>query len=174
MQIKTTKIADVFTIELHNFIDNRGSFFKLFHETNFKNSGITANFKEIFFSTSHKNVIRGMHVQNGPMALEKLVTVLSGSMIDVVLDSRKNSPTFGQYIHIQIDAKHPQAIYVPKGCAHGFTALEDNTVVGYMVTEVHDPANDTGFLYNSFGYDWQVKHPIISERDLALPKFLDK
>lgn len=166
MNFKQTEISGCYQVVLNNFNDLRGSFFKTFHFDFFKEHKLTTDWKEEYFSISKKNVIRGMHFQTPPEDHAKLVTCLTGSVIDVIVDLRKNSKTFKKNISILLNASSQnKMIYIPKGCAHGFLSLEDNTLMHYKVSSVYNPEKDMGILWNTIGFDWKCEHPIISERD---------
>jgi dTDP-4-dehydrorhamnose 3,5-epimerase/CDP-3, 6-dideoxy-D-glycero-D-glycero-4-hexulose-5-epimerase len=155
-----------------NFVshDIRGTFVKTFHEEEFRNAGLQTEFKESYYSLSKKNVIRGMHFQTPPSAHDKLVYVTYGSILDVVLDIRKDSATYGKSISVQLNALN-DSIYIPKGCAHGFLTLSDEALVVYNVSSVYNPSADRGLLWNSFDFDWEITDPIISDRDSAFESF---
>lgn len=171
MKFTQLPIEGVFLIECIFFEDNRGKFIKTFNFEMFREKGITdINFKEIYYSISQKNTIRGMHFQIPPFDHAKLIYLTAGKVIDVLLDLRKNKKTFGKYISIELSA-FKEAIYIPRGLAHGFRALEDGTTMVYNQTSVYNKAFDTGILYNSFGYDWGIDNPVISQRDLSFKTF---
>lgn len=166
MEIKKTEIPGCYEIMLNSFSDIRGDFTKTFHEGRFKELGLETDWKEEYFSTSKKNVIRGMHFQTPPMDHAKLVTCLSGSVLDVIVDLRKNTPTFKTSASFLLDSSSSKKmIYIPKGCAHGFLGLADESVMFYKVSSVHSSANDQGISWDSIGFDWGEKEFIISERD---------
>ncbi|MDD3744180.1 MAG: dTDP-4-dehydrorhamnose 3,5-epimerase family protein [Lentimicrobiaceae bacterium] len=165
MRIEETFISGLKLIHLKEFKDQRGSFIKVFNEEFFKENGLETNFKESYYSISAKNVIRGMHFQVPPAEHTKLVYLNSGSILDVVLDLRKDSQTFGQYFSVELTVSNPVLIYIPIGCAHGFLSLEDNSMVTYLQTTCYHPTFDCGIRYDSFGYNWPVDNPIISQRD---------
>jgi len=169
----TTAIDGVIIFALPHFIDKRGSFTKTFHDDTFQNIGIDFNLKESYFSISHKNVIRGMHFQTPPHEHEKIVFCPQGKIMDVIVDLRKSSPTYGQFVSLELSSENHKAVYIPKGCAHGFKSLEDNTITYYLLSSVHAPESDAGILYNSFGMDWDCEHPILSDRDLSFVKLED-
>ncbi len=169
MEIENTFIDGLKLIHLKKIKDLRGSFTKVFNEDIFVENGLVTDFKESYYSVSMKNVIRGMHFQIPPHEHTKLVYVNQGSILDVILDIRKKSVTFGQYYKIEISTKDPILIYIPTGCAHGFLSLENNTMVTYLQTSCYNRLSDMGIKYNSFGMDWGNKSPIISERDLSFP-----
>lgn len=168
-----TKLGGVKVIRLSPSSDLRGSFTKTYHQSLYREAGIDFVLKEQFVSVSGKNVIRGMHFQMPPCACDKLVTVLSGAALDVILDLRVSSPTYGNSIQIELRAKEPAAVFIPKGCAHGFLALEDNTCMLYNVSEEYSPQCDTGIRWDSFGFRWPVEEPVISARDAALAPLKD-
>lgn len=171
MRIADTQIGEVKLITLDPMGDARGAFVKIFNEAVYGREDIEFTLKEQYYSVSNKNVIRGMHFQEPPFHCAKLVTVMRGSILDVVLDIRKESPTFGQWTVIPMDAALPQALYIPEGCAHGFLALEDNTCMLYNVSEVYNRDCDTGIRWDSFGYRWPANDPVISARDRGLVPF---
>ncbi len=176
MEILETKINDVFIINSQIFTDERGAFVKTYNNQIFKKNNINFSIKESYYSINKKNVIRGMHFQAPPHDHEKLVYVTSGSIIDVVLDLRESSSTFGIYIDVELSAENKKSIFIPKGLAHGFKALEDNTTTVYNVATEYDVNADMGIRYDSFGCNWQLENPIISKRDKAfmpLKDFLD-
>ena len=171
MKITELQISGCFLIESPRFEDPRGCFIKTFHEDVFSNFGIKMKFAEEFFSFSKKNVIRGMHFQLPPSDHEKLVFCTSGSVLDVFLDLRKESETYGESLSIELSLKNARALFLPKGIAHGFMSMEDNSTMVYKTSTVHNPIKDAGILWNSFGFDWPVESPIISERDSKHPTF---
>ncbi|MFA5934669.1 MAG: dTDP-4-dehydrorhamnose 3,5-epimerase [Candidatus Paceibacterota bacterium] len=174
MKIVETILNGIFVIETDIFQDERGSFTKIFHKDFFKKNNITSNiFLENYFSISHKNVIRGMHFQIPTEDHEKIVYVTKGSITDVVLDIRKNSPTYGKYQVMEISDKNHRIIFIPKGFAHGFLSLEDDTCVVYLQTTMYSKEHDTGIRFDSFGMDWDVENPIISKRDQSFQKLED-
>lgn len=158
---------------IHNFNneDLRGEFIKVYSEEVFQHHRLPFEVKETYYSISKKNVIRGMHFQTPPCEHEKLVHVIKGSVLDVVLDLRKESNTYGQYISVYLDEKEKKALYIPKGFAHGFKSLEDDTVMLYQVSFGYVPECDKGIRWNSFGFDWKTDNPIVSKRDNDLCKF---
>ena len=165
MKIKATKIEGVFVIENFNASDIRGEFIKTFHKKNFEDLNLHMDIRESYFSVSHKDVIRGMHFQTPPHDHNKLVYVVKGEILDVVLDLRKNSNTFKKYITIKLSDENKTSIYIPKGIAHGFMSLIDNTITVYNVTTEYEANSDSGIHINSFGFQWDVDEPIISLRD---------
>ena len=152
--------------------DKRGAFIKTYQEVVFRSHGISFISKEEFFTVSNPYVIRGMHFQAPPYEHAKIVTCLSGRILDVLLDIRFSSKTYGKSFAIEMSGSQPRVIYIPSGIAHGFCVLgEEKAVVHYRVNSPHVPSHDHGILWNSFDFDWPFLNPIISDRDIALPKF---
>ena len=168
-----TAIDGVYIIQHDNFKDNRGVFVKTYNLSTFAMLDLDLEIKERYFSISHKNVIRGMHFQIPPKDHVKLVSIIHGSILDVVLDIRTASPTYGQCYSFRIKAEEWKTIYIPEGFAHGFKALQDNTIVEYNQTTEYDPICDDGILFDSFGFDWNIENPITSKRDLGFVPFLN-
>ncbi|WP_433833731.1 dTDP-4-dehydrorhamnose 3,5-epimerase family protein [Flavobacterium anhuiense] len=171
MKIVTTKFKDLYVLEYNSFKDNRGEFVKTIHKETFLESKLEWEFKESFYSVSHKNVFRGMHFQYAPNDHQKLVYVVKGSIIDIILDLRSQSETFGQYFTIELSDTNRKGIYIGKGFAHGFISQEDDTIVEYHTTTVQDKDSEGGVRYDSFGFKITVNDPIISERDQSFDKF---
>jgi dTDP-4-dehydrorhamnose 3,5-epimerase/CDP-3, 6-dideoxy-D-glycero-D-glycero-4-hexulose-5-epimerase len=151
------------------FYDARGSFKKIFSRDMFKDLSLAENFAEFYYSINKKDVIRGMHFQIPPADHIKLVYVISGKILDVCLDLRSKSPSFGKSFSVILSNNDDSYLYVPKGIAHGFASFEDNTIVHYAQTSCYSPNHDFGIRYDSFGFEWPIKNPIISGRDLSLP-----
>lgn len=167
MEISPTKLEGVFVIETKQFQDHRGIFVKSFHKDSFKNLNLETDFQESFYSLSKKDVIRGMHFHLPPKDHAKLIYVTHGSVMDVVLDLRKDSSTYGEHITLELSQANHKMIYIPVGCAHGFLSLEDGTCTVYLQTGMHSPEHDTGIRFDSFGVEWGIKDPILSDRDKA-------
>ena len=166
MQIEETEIQGVYIINNKNSQDKRGSFCKIYNEDIFGKYGIDFKFREQYYSISKKGVIRGMHFQLPPYEHAKVVHVISGKALDVILDIRKESKTYGKYIAVELNEEDHISLYIPKGCAHGFQALTDNMIMLYNVESVYNTTADTGIKYNSFGMQWVGEAHILSERDL--------
>ncbi len=153
--------------------DNRGTFIKTFSSdllAEITRNGIEFVLRESYYTFSKRGVIRGMHFQLPPHDHHKLVHVISGKILDTVLDIRKNSPDYGKFFQFELSAKTSEALLIPSGFAHGFCALEDSTVQYYQTTS-YAPKYDSGIRYDSFGLDWKNPNPIISERDLNFDLF---
>lgn len=147
----------------------RGRFVKIFHEPSYTALGLETNFAEEYYSVSHKNVIRGLHFQVPPMDHVKMVYCLEGHALDVVLDLRVGSPTYGQFEVFELNSSNSNSIYIPKGMAHGFCALSENTIMVYKVSTVYSPTHDAGVLWNSAGIPWPMTDAVLSERDQSFP-----
>lgn len=165
MNVISTKLDGVFEIQNRILPDNRGVFVKTFHEEVFKEAGLEVDFKEGFYSTSKRNVLRGMHFQVEPHDHSKLIYVVAGEILDVAVDIRPNSTTYGQYYSLKLGSDTGKSLYVGRGFAHGFLTLSDTATVVYMTTTVYSPESDTGIRWNSFGFNWPSNDLIISERD---------
>jgi dTDP-4-dehydrorhamnose 3,5-epimerase/CDP-3, 6-dideoxy-D-glycero-D-glycero-4-hexulose-5-epimerase len=174
MVFESTLIEGVYIITLHPFQDVRGELLKPFQSQIFFeeiSNHVNLNIQETWFTKSKKNVIRAMHLQVGEHACEKIVAIIQGKVHDVVLDIRENSPTYGKNFDIILDEKKPKALFIPVGCAHGYKVLKNNSIVMYMATQPHVAKDDVGIRYDSFGFDWKIEHPILSEKDKNLPLF---
>jgi len=173
MNIKPTAIANVYIIEQDIHKDKRGSFVKTFQRGFFSTHGLECDFCENYYTKSREDVIRGMHFQTPPQDHAKLVTIIQGTIIDVILDIRRLSPTYGQHVEIELSRENRRSIYIPRGCAHGFGTLSDTAIAYYMVTSEYAPEQDAGIRYDSFGYRWPIATPIVSDRDMGHPAFSD-
>lgn len=167
MTIEKTLLKDVFIFNNFNVNDDRGVFVKTFNKNAFNEQKLNFEIRESYFSNSKRNVIRGMHFQLPPHDHEKLVYVPKGAILDVVVDLRKKSPTYGKHISVELSDQNKKSIFIPKGFAHGFKSLLDDTITVYNVATEYNTSADTGIHYNSFGFDWKVDKPIISQRDFT-------
>lgn len=157
------------------FADPRGHFKETFKATEFHAGGLPSVFVQENVSVSKKGVVRGLHFQIPPMAQGKLVQVIRGSILDVVVDIRRSSSTYGRYLAVTLTAGSHQMLWVPEGFAHGFASLEDNTEVVYKVTREYAPTCDRGILWNDpdLGIDWKTASPLLSEKDTKHPRLKD-
>lgn len=174
MQFIKTKLEGVFLIKPQVFEDERGFFLESYSQKEFEKQGIDANFVQDNHSKSvKKGVLRGLHFQSPPYTQSKLLRVIKGSVYDVVLDLRKNSPTFGQWEGFTLSAENFDMLYVPKGFAHGFCTLEDDTEFLYKTDEFYVPESEGGIIWNDpdLKIDWPVENPILKERDKNWPEF---
>ena len=171
MKIHNTVIKGAKLIEYDVNHDIRGYTLKPFSLNQIKEAGLKFEVKEIFYSISSKDVIRGMHFQLPPYAQAKIVHVVKGRIVDVILDLRKDSPTYGKYVSIELEEGDGKVLYIPKGLAHGFASLVDGSTVIYLFDSPYSSESESGIRYDSFGYEWKIDKPILSERDLSFPEF---
>jgi len=171
--LSTATLPDAKIIELPQFLDERGAFVKTFHDTLLKEAGINFQLKESYFSISKKDVIRGMHFQLPPHQHAKIVFCSQGAILDVIVDLRKNSPTYGKFEAQELSAENHRAFYIPEGFAHGFKALTEDAITYYLVSSEYNKEADTGIRYDTIGHDWNVSNPIISARDLSFVSLKD-
>lgn len=170
MKIIDCEIKDVKLIQPNVFGDDRGCFYESFRQSEFENAGININFVQDNVSKSHKNIIRGLHYQI-ENAQDKLVACLMGTILDVAVDIRKGSPTFGKYVVAELSDKNKNLLLVPKGFAHGFSVLSEYAVVSYKCSDYYNPKGERGIKWDdkSLNINWRVEHPILNQRDLNLP-----
>lgn len=174
MNVVATSMPGVLAVTLQGSGDARGSFVKTFHRDELAKHGVRFELGESYYTTSHRNVIRGLHFQLPPHDHEKIVYCTAGSVQDVVVDLRRGSPAFGR--HAAFTLREMEMLVIPRGCAHGFLALSDGATLTYLVSSVHAPAHDAGIRYDSAGIPWQLPQgaePILSARDRALPALAD-
>ena len=167
IQLTEAKLPGCYVLQFPAFRDQRGTFVKTMQRSVFAEHGLEAEFHEVFYTVSGKDVLRGMHVQLPPHGHAKLVYCTAGAVCDMALDLRVGSPTFGRHEVHELSGLAQNAIYLPRGMAHGFYVREEPAVVVYHVTTEHDPAHDTGVLWNSFGAPWPTADPVISSRDMG-------
>jgi dTDP-4-dehydrorhamnose 3,5-epimerase len=160
-----SKLSGCVLIDINVSHDPRGTFKKIYHSDEFQNYGLRVTIKEQFLTFSNKNVLRGMHFQLPPSSHSKLVTCINGSVLDVILDLRKNSQTYGQTDSFLLSSNLGKTLFLPAGIAHGFLSLENNSGMMYSTSEVHNPNLDCGVKWDSFGFSWPINNPIISSRD---------
>lgn len=173
MELIPTTLEGCYQVSPFLAQDERGTFVKTFNAERFSALGLPTEWREEYYSSSRKGVIRGMHFQTPPYDHEKLVYCIQGRVLDVVVDLRKGSPTHGKHIAVELDAAHGRGLMIPKGMAHGFLALSENVLMTYKVTSVYAPESDAGIRWDSFGFEWDVDQPIVSARDRAHPTFAD-
>lgn len=171
MEIIKTPLQDCFIIKTPMFGDQRGFFLESFNQLKLSEAGIDVDVKQVNFAKSTKNVLRGLHYQMNPMAQAKLVGVVSGAVIDVVVDIRKSSATFGKSFMVELSSPDTM-FYVPRGFAHGYHTLADETIFHYAVDNFYSPENERGILYNdpALNLNWDFeKTPTVSDKDLKQP-----
>jgi len=172
MEFKFSHIEGLVEIFPKIFTDERGYFLESYNATAFAKQGLDLTFVQDNHSFSHKGVMRGLHLQKKPFEQGKLIRVISGKVIDVVVDIRKNSKTFGQTASFILDDKKHNMLYVPEGFAHGFATFEDSIFV-YKCTKGYSKEAESGILWNDpqLNIDWQVENPLVSDKDKMLPTF---
>ena len=174
MNIISTKIEGVYLIKPKIFNDDRGSFFESFNMKVFqKETNQKINFVQDNQSVSSKNILRGLHFQKPPHAQAKLVRVIKGSVLDVVVDLRKKSKTYGEYILEELSEYNNHQLFIPKGMAHGFLTLEDNTIFTYKCSEFYCKDAEDSIIWNdnSIGIKWPGSKPLLSKKDQNAKKF---
>jgi len=170
---KRLTMPDLTLIDAQSFSDDRGFFLESFKESIFKENGINTKFVQDNFSHSVKGVLRGLHYQKNPNAQAKLVTALRGEILDVAVDIRKNSPTYGKWVSEILSEQNHQLLYIPEGFAHGYCVLSNEADIFYKVNQEYSPEHDRGFIWNDpeINIKWPIDKPKISEKDLKLPLF---
>ena len=174
MIIEHTDFDGVFLVKPTIHKDDRGYFFESYRDDKFKNFGLSLKFCQENQTKSNKGTLRGLHYQLGkPQG--KLVHVIAGAIKDVAVDIRTDSPDFGKSITINLDSKSHNMIFIPEGFAHGYLAIENNTIVHYKCTDYYDPTSEYGIFWNDkdLNIDWGVSDPVLSNKDSELPILKD-
>lgn len=173
MKIITTPIKDLLIIEPRIFKDERGCFFESYNKKTLTSLSFFSEFLQDNVSISTKGVLRGLHFQHPPFAQGKLVQVLKGAVLDIAVDLRKNSPTYGQHFSIELNSKNNLLFFIPEGFAHGFLTLEDDTIFSYKCTNIYNKDSEDGLMWNDkrLAINWGNKNPILSEKDEEYDSF---
>ena len=175
MPFTQTEIEGVWVFEPRVFEDSRGHFFESYNTAVFAQAGISYNFVQDNQSFSTYGVIRGLHYQMNPYAQCKLVRVLDGSILDVAVDVRKSSPTYGRYVSMELSSDNKKQLLIPAGFAHGFSVLSPTATVLYKCNALYNKESEAGIIYNdtSLAIDWKIpeRDVVVSEKDLVLPLF---
>jgi dTDP-4-dehydrorhamnose 3,5-epimerase len=173
VEVITTDIQGLIILKPRVFADDRGSFSETFNIETFRKAGITCHFVQDNQSVSRKNVIRGLHFQAPPFAQAKLVRVVRGAALDVAVDIRKNSPTYGRTYSVLLTEDNAVQFFIPEGFAHGFAAMEDNTVFQYKCSNYYNKESEGSLLWNDaqLNIKWDIAEPIISEKDQVASLF---
>lgn len=173
MEIVKTKIPDLYIIKPTVFEDSRGYFFESYNKEVFLHNGIDQNFVQDNESKSATGVLRGLHFQKPPFDQGKLVRVMHGAVLDVAVDLRKTSSTYGQWVSVELNHENKWMYWIPPGFAHGFVTLEDNTIFFYKCTNVYNKESEGSIYWNDpdLNIDWKVDNPILSEKDIVGPSF---
>lgn len=169
VELEEIGIPGCFAVRPRVFADHRGAFVKMFPAPQFEEFGLCTDWQEELWSTSRGGILRGMHFQLPPAHHAKLVYCVAGEILDVVVDLRRGSPTFGEHRSLTLSSGNGVGLYVPSGCAHGFLSMRDESTVLYKITSVHSPEHDAGIAWDSFGFDWPVGDPLMSDRDRRHP-----
>ncbi|MBB6461518.1 dTDP-4-dehydrorhamnose 3,5-epimerase [Flammeovirga kamogawensis] len=175
MEIIPTKLKDCYILQPQVFGDERGYFYESFHAQKFSEvTGLAVTFVQDNQSSSSYGVIRGLHYQKGAAAQAKLVRVISGKVIDVAVDLRPGSSTYGQYEAVELSAENRKQLFVPRGFAHGFSVLSESAEFVYKCDNYYNPNEEGGIIFNDpkLNIDWGIPHgeEVISEKDLKLPR----
>lgn len=176
MKLEKTPLQDCFILKPRVFHDQRGSFCETYNKKIFEEvTGLKIDFVQDNQSTSSRGVLRGLHYQEGDMAQAKLVRVIKGKVLDIVVDLRKNSKSFGKSFSLILDDQEHLQLFVPRGFAHGFITLSEDSIFAYKCDNLYDKASERGIIYNdaTLDLDWHLSEEefIVSEKDLALPSF---
>lgn len=177
MDFKETAIKGVYIIEPRVFNDARGYFFEAWKQAEFEEHIGKVNFVQDNESKSSRGVLRGLHYQKGDYSQAKLVRVIKGCVLDVAVDIRKSSPTFGKHVMVELSGENKRQFFIPRGFAHGFLVLSDEAIFTYKVDNVYAPQADAGIRWNDpeLGIEWPIdpKEVLTSEKDLKQPLLKD-
>ncbi len=177
MQLTHTNLKDSFILEPEVFGDHRGYFYEFFNQKTFRElTGLDIGFVQDNLAKSQKGVLRGFHFQKGKYAQAKLVSVFQGAVLDVIIDLRKNSETFGKHFSIVLSAKNKKQLFVPRGFAHAYLCLEDDSLFYYKIDNHYSQENESGIVYDdpTINFNWNFSDEIfLSEKDKKLPYFKD-
>ena len=173
MKVSKTKITGLLIIEPDVFSDDRGFFFESFSKMRYEEIGINYDFVQDNLSKSKKGTIRGLHYQIGDKSQGKLCQVIEGKVLDVAVDIRFNSPTFGKYFSLVLDSQKKLQLWIPPGFAHGFSVLSDEAVFSYKCTNYYSKTNERAIFFNDpdLNIDWKTSSPVVSEKDLKATLF---
>jgi len=175
MVIEKTFIEGLLVLKPRVFEDSRGYFFESFNQKVLEEAGLKENFVQDNQSLSQKGVLRGLHMQAPPHAQGKLVRVIKGAVLDVAVDVRKKSPTYGKYFSIELNEQNKTMFWVPVGFAHGFLTLQDNTIFHYKCTNYYNKESEACVLWNDkdINVNWNVENPLLSAKDAEGTPFKD-
>jgi dTDP-4-dehydrorhamnose 3,5-epimerase len=175
LNITKPEIEGLIVIEPDVFSDDRGFFFESFSKLRYNEFGINYEFVQDNFSKSKRGTIRGLHYQIGDKAQGKLCQVIEGEVLDVAVDIRFNSPTFGKYFSLVLDSRKKLQLWIPPGFAHGFSVLSDEAIFSYKCTNYYSKAHERAILFNDpeLNIDWKISDPLVSKKDLTASLFKD-
>ena len=173
MKVDHFEIAGLLLIRPSVFSDERGVFYETYSCKKYSEHGIPENFLQDNESISKKNVLRGLHFQVPPYDQGKLVRVIKGAALDVAVDIRKQSPTYGKYVMVELSEENKNQFWIPSGFAHGFLSLADETIFSYKCTNLYNKESESGLLWNDkdINIKWNIENPIVSEKDIQLSSF---
>jgi dTDP-4-dehydrorhamnose 3,5-epimerase len=173
LKISKTEITGLLIIQPDVFSDDRGYFFESYSKQRYQELGITDDFVQDNISRSKRGTVRGLHYQVGEKAQDKLCQVLDGEVLDVAVDIRFNSPTFGKYFSQVLNSQNKLQLWIPTGFAHGFSVLSDEAIFSYKCTNYYSKAHEKSIIFNDtdLNIDWKIEHPTVSEKDLNAAKF---
>jgi dTDP-4-dehydrorhamnose 3,5-epimerase len=173
MNLHPTPIAGCFELQPRVLADDRGRLVKIFHQDTFADLGLHTHFAEEYYSVSSQRVLRGLHFQTPPHDHIKVVGCVEGKILDVVIDLRKESPTYHQHFMIELSAEKGNLLYVPQGLAHGFYVLSEKAIFINRASTIYAAEHDSGIRWDSAGIDWPDKEPIVSDKDRNMPALAD-
>lgn len=175
MEIIETGIEGLVVVQPKVFKDERGYFFESYNKEKFVSMGLGMDFVQDNQSLSGKGILRGLHFQKPPHAQGKLVRVIKGAVMDVAVDIRKESATYGKHFMVELNESNFKMFYIPPGFAHGFLTLEDETIFSYKCTDVYHPETEGGLPWNdpALNINWPINSPVLSEKDLKFAPFID-
>lgn len=175
MKVIETEIEDLLILEPNVFGDDRGYFYESFHKERFASLGLPTEFVQTNISKSGKNVVRGLHFQKPPHEQGKLVTVMTGGVLDIAVDIRRSSPTYGKHVAVELTSENKRLFWVPPGFAHGFRTLADETIFYYSCTAPYNQPAEGGILWNDpdLNIDFGIADPVLSEKDKVAERFAD-
>ncbi len=173
MKFINVEIEGLIIIEPNVFEDDRGYFYESYNKNEFERSGVKHFFVQDNQSLSQKNVLRGLHFQKPPFSQAKLIRVILGSVLDIAVDLRKNSKTYGQHYATELSMYNKRMFYVPEGFAHGFLTLEDNTIFSYKCSDYYNKDSEDSIVWNDkdLNINWGIDNPILSEKDEKAQSF---
>ncbi|MFA6251727.1 MAG: dTDP-4-dehydrorhamnose 3,5-epimerase [Candidatus Paceibacterota bacterium] len=176
MKVTQTQLKDVLIIEPDVFEDNRGWFVETYNKKKLKEAGIITEFIQDNYSYSKKRgTLRGLHLQNEPYAQAKLVYCIKGTVLDVAVDLRKDSPTYKKWFSIELSEQNRKQLFIPRGFAHGFLTLTDDTEFQYKVDNDYNKQSERSIRFDDpeIGIDWKISNPILAEKDKIAPFLID-
>lgn len=173
MKFEKVFIDDLLVVQPDVFLDERGYFFESFNKEKYVNGGINFSFVQDNISKSKKGTVRGLHYQVGEFSQGKLCSVIAGKVLDIAVDIRFGSPTFGKYYSVELSEENKLQLWIPSGFAHGFSVLSEEAIFSYKCTNLYNKQAERSILYNDeiLKIDWQVETPIVSPKDLLAKKF---